>query len=102
MFLETTDEWLHNHDTWPLEWRRVAGASDYPLSLTATQLEALLDELQTVIRRHRDAADARNLSSATSDAAVLDGPADEAEAFLAQPQPVFLYLLSFPKGQGPL
>lgn len=51
------NDWLDEREQWPPEWQGVADQSDYHLRLTPDGLQALLDEVHEVIRRHRDAAD---------------------------------------------
>jgi DNA-binding transcriptional ArsR family regulator len=58
-FVEQAEGWLAHHDSWPIEWRRWAGQSDYALDLTPDELGALLTELwATVARAHEAAAEA--------------------------------------------
>ncbi len=93
LFLERAEDWLEHHDSWPLAWRRLAGQSDYTMSMTTTQLEALLRELWEVVDRHHGSADEANAHLADDDAARAALPVRE------RPEKVTLYLWDFPVGE---
>jgi len=44
--------WLDVRHEWSTDWRSAADQSDYHLDLTAAGLQALMDELHAVVRRH--------------------------------------------------
>lgn len=50
------DDWLSARDEWSTEWRSAADQSDYQLMLTPDGLRDLTEELHTVLRKHREAA----------------------------------------------
>ena len=50
------DDWLSARDEWSTEWRSAADQSDYQLTLTPDGLRDLMEELHTVLRKHREAA----------------------------------------------
>lgn len=83
-FVERAEHWHAHHDAWPIEWRRLAGASDYVLDLTAKQLDALLTELTTVIAK-------MHAQTATA------GGGEPGET----PQRVLLFVHNFPVGERP-
>jgi predicted ArsR family transcriptional regulator len=102
MFVDAAQEWLHNHDAWPIEWRRIAGASDYTIQLTVDELAAMQQELTAVVRRYAEKAAEAKANRPVGVDPDADGPGDQADdGVLARPQPVFLYLNAFPKGPGP-
>lgn len=85
-FVRRAEAWLAHHDAWPLEWRRLAGSSDYALQLTPSELEALLHELWAVVER---------VHAETTAAAAADDGAGEVR------QRVVIYLHDFPDGEAP-
>jgi DNA-binding transcriptional ArsR family regulator len=89
--IERAQGWLDHHDGWPREWRRLAGASDYALEMTAPQLEALMTELWALVERHHGAAVTANAHLGDHD----DLPADQT------PHRALLYLYDFPVGEYP-
>jgi len=89
-FVERAEHWLAHHDAWPLEWRRLAGSSDYILELTAPQLDALMTELWAVVAR----VHAETAAAAPTDPATSSGEAET-------PQRVLLYIHDFPEGERP-
>lgn len=95
-FVERAEGWLQSHDDWPLEWRRLSGASDYLLDLTVSQLDALLHDLWAVVARHRVLAQAA-AEAIDADAGNAPGSADPAD----RPQRVALYIHDFPAGGIP-
>ena len=97
-FIERTEHWLAHHDQWPLEWRRLAGSSDYILELTPAQLEALMQELWAVIARVHAETTAAAAAAATASADVGTGSESDAGE---RPQRVLLYLHDFPEGERP-
>jgi DNA-binding transcriptional ArsR family regulator len=57
-FADRAEAWQRALPDEPIAWRDAAGMSDYVLALGASQLDALLKELDEVIERHRrDAAE---------------------------------------------
>ena len=50
-------DWLSARDEWSTEWRAAADQSDYQLTLTPDGLRDLMEELHTVLRKHRAGAD---------------------------------------------
>lgn len=72
--LEQAQKYLSTERTWPATWVDAAFSDDAILRLTHDQLQALHEDLTTIIRRHRDAG---------------DPPAGEARS-------VFLFLHGFP------
>ena len=93
-FVEAADRWLSNHDAWPIEWRRLAGSSDYTMSLTTAELEALKKELWAVILR----VDAEATAAAAAESAG-DG-ADHPGGHAAR-QRISVYVHDFPEGERP-
>lgn len=89
LFVEHAETWLEHHDGWPLAWRRLAGHSDYRLSMTPAQLESLMTDLWAVVDRHHAAA-------AEANAALPDDLPPE-----DRPQTLMLYLHDFPLGEYP-
>ena len=71
-FVEAADRWLSNHDAWPIEWRRLAGSSDFTMALTTAELDSLMNELWAVVMR----VDAESTAAAAEEAAGRRG-ADE-------------------------
>jgi predicted ArsR family transcriptional regulator len=49
------EDWRRAAPGEPAEWRDAAGISDYLLTLTAAETQALLDELNEVVVRHKQA-----------------------------------------------
>jgi DNA-binding transcriptional ArsR family regulator len=45
--------YLNEADTWPKKWSRVADMSDYGLSLTATELGRLTEEVHALLRSYQ-------------------------------------------------
>ncbi len=99
-FVETTDIWLANHDRWPIEWRRLAGSSDYWLTLTPSQLEALMNDLWAVIARYQAVSDAWTNPDQGSGAA-SDGEPPASIDPAERPQRVALFIHDFPEGEPP-
>jgi hypothetical protein len=65
-------DWLDERDAWSQEWRSTADQSDYVLHLAPDGMQALLDEVHEVIRKHRDAAPApEDAPEGSEDVAVL-------------------------------
>jgi DNA-binding transcriptional ArsR family regulator len=57
-FTGRAEAWQRAVPDEPIEWRDAAGFSDYILTLSASQLDGLLKELDDVIERHRRSATA--------------------------------------------
>jgi DNA-binding transcriptional ArsR family regulator len=95
-FVEHAEHWLAHHDKWPIEWRRLAGSSDYILELTPRQLEALMRELSAVVARVHEETTAIADADADKEAA---GPARVEPA--ERPQRVLLFIHDFPEGERP-
>lgn len=94
-FVEAADRWLANHDAWPIEWRRLAGSSDYTLSLTTVELESLMKELWAVIQR----VNAETIATAAAESAA-DDRTDETDDH-EQRQRISVYIHDFPEGERP-
>jgi len=92
--MEWLDDWLTRRPSADPAWVAVSAASDYRLMMTPPELQALLEELHEVIRRHDAAAeDARAVErKAGSD----DEDGDEGQAAGA----VQLLLYAFPATEG--
>jgi predicted ArsR family transcriptional regulator len=95
-FVEQADRWLAHHDEWPLEWRRLAGGSDYVLELTPAQLEALMNELLTVVNRWFAETTAGGTARTSAD---TSGAYDEDPA--ERTQRICLFIHDFPEGERP-
>ena len=54
-FIDRYQEWLDVQGEWPLEWRDVAGSSDYSLRLSPARLAAFEAEVQAMFERYREA-----------------------------------------------
>lgn len=96
-FVERAEHWLAHHDAWPLEWRRLAGSSDYMLELTTTQLESLMYELRAVVTR----VHAETTAAAESAAAGAGPGSGERDDPAERPQRILLFLHDFPDGDRP-
>jgi DNA-binding MarR family transcriptional regulator len=96
-FVERAENWLTHHDEWPLEWRRLAGSTDYVLELTPAQLEALMAELWAVITR----VYAETTADATARAAEGVEDADQSGDAADRPQRICLFIHDFPEGERP-
>lgn len=55
---ENVARWEDARAAWPVEWRDAAGMSDMLLELSADQLRAMTAELEQVVQRHQEAAQA--------------------------------------------
>ncbi len=51
---EQVQAWLDAAPSWPADWRDAVGLSDDVVTLTATQLQALMSDVDALIRQHRD------------------------------------------------
>jgi DNA-binding transcriptional ArsR family regulator len=54
-FIDRYQEWLDVQGEWSLEWRDVAGSSDYALRLSPARLAAFEAEVQAMFERYREA-----------------------------------------------
>jgi DNA-binding transcriptional ArsR family regulator len=68
-FTDYARRWAAERSRWPVEWRDVAGASDYMLDLTAAELGAMQQEIYAVVERYREGGLA---ADRTTDADPLD------------------------------
>jgi len=93
MFVEAADRWLSSHDAWPIEWRRLAGSTDFTMSLTTAELDSLKKELWAVIQR----VDAEATAAAAEEAD--DAAAETGD--LKSRQRISVYLHDFPEGERP-
>ena len=93
-FVEAADRWLANHDAWPIEWRRLAGSSDYTLSLTAAELDALMKELWAVVAARRTR---RPRPRPQPSAPVIV----RTSLARAERQRISIYIHDFPEGERP-
>ena len=93
-FVEAADRWLANHDSWPIEWRRLAGSSDIVLSLTAAELKALMKELWAVVERVHTESSAAAAREAAAEADEPDDPS-------ARRQRIAVYIHDFPESERP-
>lgn len=57
-FADRVARWEEVRTTWPREWQTATGMSDHLITLTAAQARELSAELDEVIRRHMDRAEA--------------------------------------------
>jgi DNA-binding transcriptional ArsR family regulator len=92
--MEWLDDWLTRRPSADPAWVAVSAASDYRLMMTPPELQALLEELHEVIRRH-DAA-AEDARAAERKAGSDDEDGDEGQAAGA----VQLLLYAFPATEG--
>ena len=91
-FVEYAGTWLANHHNWPIEWRRLAGSSDYLLELTPAQLEALMRELWAVVAR---------VHAETSESAAQLDDSTTTSRTARDAQRVLLFIHDFPEGERP-
>ena len=92
-FVEAADRWLSNHDAWPIEWRRLAGSSDFTMALTTAELDSLMQELWAVVMR----VDAESTAAAAQEAGdVASEPGD-----INSRQRISIYLHRFPESERP-
>jgi DNA-binding transcriptional ArsR family regulator len=94
-FVEAADRWLANHDEWPLEWRRLAGSSDFTMSLTTDELDSLMKELWAVIQRVDAEATAAAAAELTSE------QAGERDGGPSARQRISVYIHDFPESERP-
>lgn len=52
---EKMQQWLDAEHAWPQEWRDAMGIGDESILVTASQAEAMYEELQAVVARYREA-----------------------------------------------
>lgn len=57
-FVELAERWRRRLPEEPAEWRDTGGISDYLLEMDAEQVQAVLEEIETVVERHVRAAQA--------------------------------------------
>lgn len=81
------DDWIARRPSTEPAWVAASDASDHRLVMTPSQLRALVDELNAVVLRHRDAAEDAQAAEPTT----ADRGADDAAA-----RAVWLLLYAFP------
>lgn len=52
-FQRNAEQWAAERTEWPIEWRDAAGASDYMVRMTPTELRAMQREIFEVVERYR-------------------------------------------------
>ena len=52
-FAEQAERWIDAAKAWPLSWQDATGSGDVMVEMTVEELQALHDELDEVIERHR-------------------------------------------------
>jgi len=52
---ERVERWAEASPQWPADWRDTLGSGDDGVTVTPAQARSMWDEIQAVVRRHRDA-----------------------------------------------